>query len=93
MTAPTRGAPLGLALTALFLLAMVMGSGPGLHLVNPDPDDPGAVFTIWGLPIIYVWGLAWYGVQLAAIVTAYKLLWKSDDETTDAVRTHGAVER
>ncbi len=55
-----------------------MGSGPGIRLINPDPTDPQAVFTIWGLPKIYVWGLLWYVVQLGAILIAYLKLWKDD---------------
>ncbi len=63
-------------LTILFLLAMFMGSGPGLRLINPDPADPNAVFTVVGLPKIYVWGLMWYGVQLTVILIAYFKIWK-----------------
>jgi hypothetical protein len=62
----------------LFLTAVTMGSGPGIRLINPDVSDPGAVFTLFGLPKIYVWGLCWYAVQLAAILVAYLKLWKDD---------------
>ncbi len=37
---------LGALLTGLFLLAMVMGSGPGLRLVNPDPGDAAVVLGL-----------------------------------------------
>lgn len=63
-------------LAVVFLFAMFMGSGPGLRLINPDPGDPNAVFTIVGLPKIYVWGLMWYGVQLTVILIAYFKVWK-----------------
>lgn len=66
---------LAIVLAAVFLVAMVMGSGPGLYLVNPDPSDPQARFTVLGLPTIYAWGLLWYGVQLMAVLTAYFKLW------------------
>lgn len=66
---------LGAALAVVFLVAMVMGSGPGLYLVNPDPADPQARFTLLGLPTIYAWGLLWYAVQLAAVLTAYFKVW------------------
>lgn len=69
---------LSILLVVIFLTAVTMGSGPGIHLINPDPSDPQAVFTIWGLPKIYVWGLWWYMVQLGAILVAYFKLWKDN---------------
>jgi hypothetical protein len=69
---------LSIVLVGVFLTAVTMGSGPGIRLINPDPADPLAVFTIWGLPKIYVWGLWWYVVQLGAILIAYFKLWKDD---------------
>lgn len=64
----------------LFLVAMIMGPGPGLRLVNPDIDNPDARFTILGLPIIYVWGLFWYAVQLAILLVAYFTLWNEPEQ-------------
>lgn len=61
---------------AAFVLAMLMGPGPGLRLINPDPSDPNAVFTFMGIPTVYAWGLFWYLVQLVAIIVAYKKLWR-----------------
>ena len=66
-------------LIALFLLAITLGAGPGIHLVNPDPADPGASFTTFGLPTIYVWGLLWYVVQFSVILVAYFRYWKTDE--------------
>ena len=71
--------PLSRFLFAIFMLAMLMGPGPGLRLVNPDPTDPNATFTIFGMPVIYVWGLFWYVVQLVAIIIAYKKIWSKDE--------------
>ena len=56
---------LGLVLFLLFALAMFMGPGPGLRLVNPEPN---------------AWGLFWYCIQAAVVVTASLTLWKTDDE-------------
>lgn len=67
-------------LIGLFLLAVFMGAGPGLRLINPDPDDPSATFTVLGLPTVYAWGLLWYVVQLAVIVVAYRRYWIADDD-------------
>jgi hypothetical protein len=59
-----------------FVVAMIMGPGPGLRLINPDASDPDATFLFAGIPIIYAWGLFWYAIQLIAIIIAYKKLWK-----------------
>ncbi len=67
-------------LTALFLLAVFMGAGPGLHLINPDLTDPHVQLTTFGLPIIYVWGLFWYVIQFAVIVIAYRFVWSQRDD-------------
>ena len=60
----------------VFVLALIMGPGPGLRLVNPDASNPSETFTFLGMPTIYAWGLFWYFIQLAAIIVAYKRLWK-----------------
>ncbi|MBN97632.1 MAG: hypothetical protein CME16_00070 [Gemmatimonadetes bacterium] len=64
----------------LFLLAVFMGAGPGLRLINPDPLDPDAAFTALGLPVIYLWGLSWYAVQFAVILYAYLYCWREEDD-------------
>lgn len=66
-------------LVVLFLLAIILGAGPGIHLVNPNPADPGANFTTFGLPTIYVWGLLWYIVQFGVILVAYFRFWNTDE--------------
>ena len=55
---------------------MIMGPGPGLRLINPDPSDPDAVYTFLGIPTVYAWGLFWYLIQLVAILVAYRRLWR-----------------
>lgn len=67
-------------LVFLFLFAIFMGAGPGLHLVNPDPLDTDATFTVLGLPTIYVWGLGWYAVQFGVILYAYIHIWRDEDD-------------
>ena len=59
---------------------MVMGPGPGLRLVNPEPNASGDALLFLGLPVIYAWGLVWYGVQAAVVITASVTLWKSDEK-------------
>ena len=71
---------LAVVLTVVFFAALFMGAGPGLRLVNPNPDDPNATFVIFGLPIIYVWGVFWYGVQAAVVITAYFTVWAKKND-------------
>lgn len=67
----------GVVLCLIFAFALVMGAGPGIYLVNPDPADPAATLTIWGgVPVIYAWVTLWYMVEAAVAVTAYFCLWK-----------------
>lgn len=65
-------------LTVMFAVAMFMGAGPGLRLVNPDPADTEAVFTFLGLPIIYAWAILWYLVMAILILTAYFKIWSKE---------------
>ena len=63
----------------IFVFALVMGAGPGINLVNPNPADPAARLTILGgIPVIYAWVLLWYAVEAAVAVTAYFFLWKDE---------------
>ena len=71
---------LGLVLFLLFVLAMFMGPGPGLRLVNPESSADSEALRFLGLPVIYAWGLLWYSIQAAVVVTASLTLWKTDDE-------------
>ena len=65
-------------LSISFLVALVMGPGPGIHLVNPDPSGPGARATFLGMPVVYAWALLWYSVMVVIVLTAYFKLWKDD---------------
>lgn len=66
-------------LSLLFLFCLVMGPGPGVRLINPDPTDPGATFTILGgLPVIYAWAIAWYAAMAILIAVAYTALWRHE---------------
>jgi len=65
-------------LAAVFSVAMVMGPGPGLYLINPDPADAEARFTIAGFPVIYAWAIFWFFIQAAVVLIAYTKLWRDD---------------
>ena len=73
-------------LLLLFLLAIAMGAGPGLFLVNPDPGDPEARRFVFGIPAVYLWAVLWLAVQSGIVVLAHGKLWKEsrvegEDET------------
>ena len=56
----------------MFALALFMGPGPGMYLVNrPEP--------LLGLPAIYTWGLIWYVVEVGVVVLAYLFVWPRDE--------------
>lgn len=78
---------LKLVLIALFLLAMVMATGPGVLLVNTPT-------TILGIPAVYAWGILWYFVIVGVALTAFFTLWKkSAAEISDSVSDPDPGER
>lgn len=70
---------LGTVLVVLFVVALVMGPGPGLYLINPNPSDPTALRTFLGMPIVYAWGLLWFIVLVGIIIIAYFKVWVKDE--------------
>ncbi len=69
---------LGRLLAGVFILALVMGPGPGIYLVNPSPDA-AAPWTVWGIPVLYVWAVSWFFVMAATVVLAYRKVWLAGD--------------
>lgn len=65
-------------LSTVFLVALVMGTGPGLLLVN----EPVMVPLGFGLalPALYAWGLLWYAVEVICVVLAYAFVWRDTQE-------------
>jgi hypothetical protein len=76
----TGNKSLPIVLTLVFILAMVMGPGPGVYLIDPGPGHEGPAPTLLGLPAIYAWAVLWFGVQAAVLVTAYFTLWSRNEE-------------
>ena len=70
---------LSIILTLVFILAMVMGPGPGVYLINPGPEHEGPAPTLIGLPIVYAWAVLWFGVQAVVLVTAYFTVWADQE--------------
>ncbi len=66
---------LGWFLFALFALAMIMGPGPGATLDFVNQPEP----SFFGLPRLYIWGIAWYFVQAFVVVTAYLFVWRDPE--------------
>jgi hypothetical protein len=64
---------LGKILVAVFAVAMIMGAGPGILLVNQPA-------TWFGLPRLYVWGMIWCAVEIAVVIAAYLFVWETKDE-------------
>ena len=63
------------ALITLFIIALLMGAGPGATLIDGTVDDP----AIWfGVPALYVWALLWYAIMAGCVVTAALTLWKDE---------------
>ena len=76
----TGNKSLPIVLTLVFILAMVMGPGPGVYLINPGPEHEGPAPTLIGLPIVYAWAVLWFGVQAVVLVTAYFTVWSGEEE-------------
>ena len=65
-------------LSIAFVVALVMGPGPGVYLVNPDPTTTEPAATLMGMPIVYAWALFWYAVMAVIVLTAYFKLWQEE---------------
>ena len=76
---PAKKKRLSIWLTVAMVVAMLMGPGPGLRLVNPDAGDPAAAYIVFGIPVVYAWGILWFVVQLVIVVIAYHTVWADDD--------------
>ena len=63
-------------LIVIFLIALVMGPGPGSLLINPHGSEPMFWF---GMPALYVWAVFWFLVQASTILIAATLIWKKED--------------
>ena len=68
---------LSIVLGVVFVLALLMGAGPGIYLINPDPASSGPAPTWLGMPIVYTWVVFWTFVQGAVVLVAYFSVWNS----------------
>lgn len=68
---------LSAGLTAIFLLALIMGPGPGNGLVrSPSGEGPAQLL---GVPLLYAWTVFWFLVMASVVVTAAAYLWSDQD--------------
>ena len=66
----------GQSLTAIFLVALLLGPGPGATLIDGTPGKP----NIWfGVPALYLWVVLWFLVMAGCIVTAALTVWNDRD--------------
>ena len=70
----------GHILAAAMLVAIVMGPGVGLYLVNPDLDDAEPRVAVGGVPVLLLWALAWLAVQLSVVIIAYRAVWTDEED-------------
>lgn len=80
---------LSIVLSLVFVAAIVMGAGPGLYLVNPDPNDLEATITWLGVPVVYAWVICWFVVQACVVLVAYFSLWNGVKKGRDQVCRNG----
>lgn len=69
----------GCTLTLAMLVAIAMGPGVGLYLVNPDLDAPEPRVVVLGTPVLLLWALVWLAVQLTIVVIAYRTVWTDEE--------------
>ena len=69
----------GCILTVAMLVAIAMGPGVGLYLVNPDLDDPEPRVAVLGTPVLILWAFGWLAVQLTIVVIAYRKVWTDEE--------------
>lgn len=77
---PERRRFLGRLFFGMFALALVMGPGPGIYLINPNPGDPEARRFLFSMPIIYVWASFWFIVQASVVALSYIFLWNTTED-------------
>ncbi|MEM7012574.1 MAG: hypothetical protein AAF585_13950 [Verrucomicrobiota bacterium] len=76
MSANSSTKPWAIASGVLFTVAVLMGAGPGIHLINPSESAAKEEFFVMGMPKLYLWAIFWFAMQAAALIIAYLKVWK-----------------
>ena len=63
------------ATSAIFLIALVMGPGPGSLLVGAHGAEPKVAF---GVPALYLWLVVWFFVMAGCVLYAATKLWRDE---------------
>ena len=67
-------------LIGVFVVALLMGPGPGIYLISAKTTGNASGLTLWGMPIVYVWAVFWATVMWGAVLVAYTKLWIEEDD-------------
>ena len=67
--------PSAIAVSAIFLLALLMGPGPASVWVGGSPGSPNFLF---GVPALYLWLVFWFLVMAGCVLFAAVKLWSDD---------------
>jgi hypothetical protein len=77
MTVPEKNtARLKIGVGLVFLIALILGPGPGSTLIDGSAEAPHQLF---GVPALYCWLVFWWLVMAGCVVTAARCLWREDD--------------
>ncbi|HUT26271.1 MAG TPA: hypothetical protein VM492_18225 [Sumerlaeia bacterium] len=63
----------GIVLFLAYAVSFLFSHGPGILPFNKAD-------LVLGFPVLYLWAVGWYAVQLAIVVAAYRLVWKEEEE-------------
>jgi hypothetical protein len=70
---PASKRSLGRWLSLAFIVALLMGPGPGALLIRAAPGE--SPVSIWGVPILYLWTVFWAVVMAAVVVLSSHFIW------------------
>ena len=70
-SARTGKMPLGRLLLIIYAVSLLFSNGPGVLLINRP-------VLLLGLPLIYIWAIFWWLVQMSIVLTAYFKVWKTN---------------
>ena len=62
---------------SILAVALVMGPGPGMYLVNDLARDGHSVA---GIPVLYAWAVFWFGVMAVCVLGLHRLVWTREND-------------
>ncbi|MCB9883359.1 MAG: hypothetical protein H6834_16345 [Planctomycetes bacterium] len=76
MTVEERRRRWARGLTLVFLVALVLGPGPGATWIDGTREVPA---FLCGVPALYAWLVLWFLVMASCIVLAARHVWSEED--------------